>query len=333
MRIGTLLIAAATLAVPASAVAASYSGIVSFGDSLSDPGNVSIATLGALPGPGYATRSVPGVPFPVGYYTNPQSGSGPAGLWIDQLAVKLGQSDPLPFLAPAGGTNFAIGSATTSGAISMDTEVGLFLTGGPAPSTALYTLWGGANDIFSGMSPTAAADTIANEILALHAAGANNFLWLNLPLLGDTPGLNGNAGAAALANLASAAFDTEWASKLTFLQALGINVTGLDINALFNNILANPAGYGFTDVTSACNATAGCDPNTFLYWDTEHPTTYADSLVASAAFQALTPTPEPPSVVLIGLGGIFVVTGAFARRRHLTRRLTKRQECIGGGVH
>jgi len=134
--------------------------------------------------------------------------------------------------------------------------------------------------------------------------------------------LSGNPGVAALANAASAAFDAEWASRLAFLQALGINVTGLDIGALFSNILSNPAGYGFTNVTAACNATPGCNPNTFLYWDQEHPTAYADSLVASAAFNALGPVPEPPSVVLIGLGGVFMVTAALARRLWSDERLS-----------
>lgn len=324
MRIRTFVLAAVVCMAPGAALAASYSSIVSFGDSLSDPGNASIATAGAEPGPGYATRSVPGVPFPVGYFTNPQVGSGPAGLWVDQLAAKLGVTDPLPFLAPlGGGTNFAVASATTSGVVSMNTEVGLFLSGGSVPSTALYTLWGGANDIFSGMNPTAAADTIASEIVALHSAGANNFLWLNLPALGHVPELNGIPAAAALANAASAAFDAEWASRLAFLQALGINVTGLDVGALFSNILANPMAYGFTNVTSACDVTAGCNPNTFLYWDMEHPTTYADSLVASAAFNALGPVPEPPSVILIGLGVVFVTSGVVARRRQLARAVVR----------
>src|SRR5438067_13669364 len=153
MRLVTLVLAAATLATPASA--ASYSGIISFGDSLSDPGNASIATAGLVPGPGYATRSVPLVPFPVGYYTNPHSGSGPVGLWIDQLAGKLGVPDPLPFLAPTGGTNYSIGSAdTASGLGNMNTQVGLFLAANPsAPSSALYTLWGGSKDIFHGLNP------------------------------------------------------------------------------------------------------------------------------------------------------------------------------------
>lgn len=319
MRIRTFVLAAFVTLAPSVALAASYSGIIAFGDSLSDAGNASIATGGAEPGPGYATRTVTGIPFPVGYFTNPQVGGGPSGLWVDQLAGLLGVADPQPFLAPLGGTNYAVGSATTSGLVSMNTEVGLFLSGGAAPSTALYTMWGGANDIFAGMNPVAAADTIANEILTLHAAGANNFLWLNLPMLGFSPGLSGNPALSGAANAASLAFDAEWLSRLAFLHTLGINVTGLDVNALFAQILANPGAFGFTNVTSACMATPGCNPNTFLYWDQEHPTTYADSLVARAAFNALNPVPEPPSVVLMGMGGLFVIAGVFGRKMQWAR--------------
>jgi len=318
MRLAPLVLAAATLALPATTTfAASYTDIFSFGDSLSDAGNASIATGGLFPGPGYATRSVPLVPFPVGYYTNPQSGSGPAGLWIDQFAAKVGVPDPLPFLAPLGGTNFSVGSAdTASGLGNMNTQVGLFLTSHPsAPSSALYTFWGGSNDIFDNLDPVAAADNIASQILALHGAGANNFLWLNVASIGDTPALSGSPALAAGANAAANAFDAEWALRLGMLRALGVNVTGLDVNALFGNILANPAAYGFANVTAACNATPGCDPNTFLYWDTEHPTTYADSLIANAAFQALNPTPEPPTILLLALGGGFLATAITLSRR------------------
>jgi len=319
MRLANLVLAAATLAMPSAAFAASYSDIFAFGDSLSDPGNASIATLGVQPPSGYATRSVPLVPFPVGYFTNPQSGSGPVGLWIDQLAGRLGVPDPLPFLAPLGGTNYAVASADTANGLgNMNTQVGLFLAAhATAPATALYTFWGGNNDIFDSLNPVAAADNIANQILTLHAAGADNFLWLNVPLLGDTPELRGTPALASAANAAAGAFNAEWAVRLAMLQALGVNVTGVDVESLFSNVLANPSAYGFSNVTAACNATPGCNPNTFLYWDTEHPTTYADSLIANTAFQALNPTPEPPTVVLLGLGGCFLLSGIVLRRLHV----------------
>lgn len=300
------LIATAQTAVSPSQV----SQIVAFGDSLSDAGNASIATLGAVPGPGYATRTVPGVPFPVGYYTNPQSGSGPAGLWIDQFASLLGVSDPAPALGPLGGTNFAVGSALTGSASAQDmqNQVNLFTaaTSGHAPSTALYTFWGGAEDVFAGQNPVTAANNIESEIEQVAAAGGKNFLWLNLPDLGSTPELNTNPAEAALADLASQEFDATWAADLATLNGLGINVIGVNIENEFNAILNDPSAYGFTNVTTACDTTAGCDPNSALFWDDIHPTTYADSLVATLAYDDLTgaatpaATPEPSTLILLG---------------------------------
>jgi phospholipase/lecithinase/hemolysin len=285
--------------------------IVAFGDSLSDAGNASIATLGAVPGPGYATRTVTGVPFPVGYFTNPQTGTGPSGLWIDQFAAKVGVADPSPALAPLGGSNYAVGGALTGSANlgDMQNQVNLFLTTHPASASpaALYTLWGGADDIFATQNPVTAADNIATQIKELAADGGHNFLWINLPSLGETPSLNGLPAAAA-ANLASQAFDQEWATQVSTLDGLGINVIGVNVDTLFNDILANPAAFGFGNVANACNTTAGCNPNTFLYWDTLHPTTYADSLVASLAYEdafgaPVGATPEPPTATLLALGG------------------------------
>ena len=301
--VGNLLLAAAFAPSCNSALASTISPgqvsqIVTFGDSLSDAGNASIATLGAFPGPGYATRSITGIPFPVGYFTNPQSGTGPSGLWIDQFAAKVGVADPSPVLAPLGGSNYAVGGAQTGSANlgDMQNQVNLFLATHPgnASPTALYTLWGGSNDIFAAQNPITAADNIAAEIKQVAADGGQNFLWLNLPNLGQNPS-------------PAYAFDQEWALDVANLDSLGINVIGVNIDTLFNQILADPAAFGFNNVVAACNATPGCNPNTFLYWDGIHPTTYADSLIANLAYQdafgsPVGVTPEPPSVTLLALG-------------------------------
>jgi phospholipase/lecithinase/hemolysin len=332
MRLKTSLLAPAALVTSCSfALAATISPsqvtqVVAFGDSLSDAGNASIATSGAVPGPGYATRSVTGVPFSVGYFTNPQTGTGPSGLWIDQFAAKLGIADPSPALAPLGGSNYAVGGALTGGANlgDMQTQVNAFLATHPgnASPTALYTLWGGSNDIFAAQNPVTAADNIATQIKQLAADGGQNFIWLNLPSLGETPLLNGIPADSLAANLASQAFDQEWAIDVANLDTLGINVIGVNIDTLFNDILANPAAFGFNNVVAACNATPGCDPNTFLYWDSEHPTTYSDSLVANLAFQdafgaPVGVTPEPPTITLLALGAAGLL--ALWRFRNLQR--------------
>jgi phospholipase/lecithinase/hemolysin len=332
MRLRINLLAAAAfaascgVALGAALSPGQVSQLVTFGDSLSDAGNASIATFGAEPGPGYATRSVTGVPFPVGYFTNPQSGSGPSGLWIDQFAAKVGVADPSPVLAPLGGSNYAVGGALTGSANlgDMQTQVALFLSTHPgnAPSTALYTFWGGSDDILAAQNPITAANNIAAQIQELAADGATNFLWLNLPDLGEIPSLGGNAAAS----LASQAFNQEWAIDVANLDSLGINVIGVNIDSLFNAILANPAAFGFTNVAAACNATIGCNPNTFLYWDGLHPTTYADSLVANLAYEdafGATATPEPPTITLLALGAAGLLALCRSRRNQETGQVAR----------
>lgn len=338
MRLRTGLLLTAAFATSCSVALAStispgqVSQIVAFGDSLSDAGNASIATLGAEPGPGYATRTVTGVPFPVGYFTNPQSGAGPSGLWIDQFAAKLGIADPSPALAPLGGSNYAVGGALTGSASlgDMQNQVNLFLATHPgsASPTALYTFWGGSNDIFAAQNPITAADNIATQIKELAADGGHNFLWFNLPSLGEIPSLRGNPATAAAANLSSQAFDLEWAAQVSALDSLGINVIGVNVDTLFDEILANPAAFGFSNVAAACNATPGCNPNTFLYWDDVHPTTYADSLVAKLAYQdafgaPVGVTPEPPTITLLALGAAGLLVLWRTKRNQLSARVAR----------
>ncbi|HZS55377.1 MAG TPA: SGNH/GDSL hydrolase family protein [Bryobacteraceae bacterium] len=326
MRSKVVALAAVLLAAPCGVAFGisinTFNQIVSFGDSLSDPGNVSIATLGVFPGANYAARTVAGVPFPVGYYTDgpnttPGTGAGPTGLWIDQLATKMSLPDPGPTLAPAGGgTNYAVASALTGNTSQQDmqNQVNLFLsqhlTG--ASASALYTFWGGANDLLGGNNPKQAADNIFSQIREVAADGGKYFLWLNLPSLGLTP--EGSADAAAL-NAASAAFNAEWSTDVSLLDSSGIYVIGVDVSSLFNQILATPSAFGFTDVKDSAQGLSGVNPNNYLFWDDVHPTTAGDMYVANLALADITAAPEPASYVLILLGGCGLLALCGVKRK------------------
>ncbi len=284
--------------------------IVAFGDSLTDTGNASIATLGAQPGPGYAYRSITGIPFQVGEFTNPPAPGGPSGLWIDQFAAAAGLPDPQPFLAPGGGTNYAVGSGETGSASPQDVgnQLAAYLAGKTSvPPTSLYSFWAGANDILAGANPITAADNLEGDIATLASGGGKYFVWFNLPLLGDTPAGVASGNAAAL-NLASEAFDAEWAKDIASFDQSHPNtvLVGVDVGTLFAQILAAPGHDGF-NVTGVPISIPGANPNGYLFWDGLHPTSAGDTLIANLAladFQAAVPEPASAALVLLGLVGV-----------------------------
>lgn len=299
--------------------------IVAFGDSLTDTGNASIATLGAQPGTGYAYRSVAGLPFQVGEFTNPPAPGGPSGLWIDQFAANAGLPDPQPALAPGGGTNFAVGGADTgSGLGNVTYQLDTYLLGKTSvPSTSLYSFWAGANDLIAGNNPVTAANSLEANIATLAGDGGKYFLWFNLPDLGDTPRGQASGQAAAL-NAASAAFDAQWATDSQTLdhEYPGIVLVDVNIETLFNDIIGDPGKYGITGAVEP----QGADENGYAFsFDGLHPTSYTDQFIADLALTdfeaAVTPTPssgvpEPANVVLLllGLGAVVVFRSKAVNR-------------------
>ena len=153
-------------------------GIVSFGDSLSDVGNTYLAA-GTPPSP----------PYYNGRYSN-----GP--IWLDDLASKLGVGAITPSLA--GGLDNAWGGAQTGDGLSfmgtpnIGLQISTFLATNTLSSTQLITVWGGANDFLNAgvTDPTIPLNNLASEITTLAAAGGKLFMVPNLPLLGDIPATN-----------------------------------------------------------------------------------------------------------------------------------------------
>lgn len=319
--------------LPLKTMAASFTSIYVFGDSLSDPGNVSNVTGGLVP------QSPPQVD---GRFSN-----GPN--WVDYLGQHLGLSPVpftlLPFLSPSQGINFAFGGATTGntntipipGLPGLEQEINIFKGLVPiADANGLYVVYAGANDYLGGgeTNPANPVSNLSQTIASLFNMGARNFLIPNLPYLGNTPlGLSlGSAGSNGL-NFLTAGHNIGLSNALDELsQSLsGINIISVDVNSLVKDAIDGKLG--FTNVTDSCLTNFDsqnppdfdfniCDnPDTYLFWDNLHPTTAANRLVADAALKAIEANqksvPEPSEN-----WGIFAL-GALGAGSMLKRKLEK----------
>jgi phospholipase/lecithinase/hemolysin len=296
----------------ASAQAASFSSLVVFGDSLSDVGNFSAITGGAIPG-----TSPTGTGYSGGRFSN-----GP--VWVEQLAPQLGLS--VPTRSASGGTNYAHGNATTTfgqtvvaglfPVPNLRTQISGYAAANASNATQLFTVLAGANDLFGRLqngatlfdvqetARTAAANVVAG-VGDLYADGGRNVLVANLPDLGDVPRFNASATAASFASAYTATFNAELATGLTTLEAnsAGLTVYSLDLAALFDALLLNkPAGLRNVDDAAYINdpfyigaGTLVGDPAEYLFYDEVHPTTIGHGLIASAAVAAI---PEPAAALL-----------------------------------
>ncbi|MEO6799801.1 MAG: autotransporter domain-containing protein [Rhodanobacter sp.] len=303
---------AATLLVSTAASAAQFSKVVIIGDSLSDDGNLSLALY-------------PQIQPPQRFTTNP-------GLTAPELVAEGLGLPVTPSLL--GGTDYAFGGAglvhnSSAGPIpTLPQQLQMYLAanGGAADSHALYQVWGGANDIFyltaTSTNPDvlsagtlAAAQTELGLLGSLQAAGARYAVVYNLPDIGKTPsGMAGGAAASAGATQLSALYNGQLNIGLSQLSATGMNIIPVNAFALVSEVIANPAAYGFTNVTTpACGATATsllCGPvgsglpytyaagtdQTYLFADGVHPSTAAHQLLAQAVLSEIA-APEQTSLL------------------------------------
>ncbi len=318
---GGMVVGAGIVSAPASA--GDYAALYAFGDSLSDAGNAFIATGGTEP---------VSPPYSDGRFSN-----GP--VWVQDLASQLG----LPALTAslAGGTDFAVGGAQTgttpvhtANLSDLPAQLTAFQAAVPTPASgALYTLWIGANDLFSilgtpGISTAtamadanAAVSNVVTFVAGLAADGAKNLLLVTVPNLGVVPAITklGSAAETEATDL-SAYFDQALVSAVGGEAAgAGMHLSILDSFGLLDDAIADPAAFGFSNVTTPCwtgndtSASSGtrcastiAGQDQYLFWDQVHPTAAGQQIIADAAFAEV---PEPGSLALLlaGLGALGLV--------------------------
>ena len=347
------------LVSPAPAVFAQsapvFSQIIVFGDSLSDDGNIAHQMRDTFffsyPSSNFDYSDYR---FTDDLYTSPGS-SLYSGVWHEQLATSFLN------LAVArnsldGGMDYAFGGATTrdgqtertiinnpfpfSGGnftITIDNigkQVADYLGSNTPDPNVLYLLWGGGNDLFddsSATNVTATANRVRTLVDRLALAGARKFFVPNVPPLGAVPNSLGHPSTVAALDLASANYRGELnaalASEQSALAAQGINIQlyGLDIWLNVIRVLAEPAKYGFTNVTDPSQGES-VNPDHYLFWDDLHPTTAAHHEIAMEADRVLRGAVPPLGKAVnistrgkVGTGedvliAGFIITGTDAKR-------------------
>lgn len=302
----------------ANAQAQSFSRIYFIGDSLSDSGQ-------------FGSR----------FTTNPGQ------VWAQDLASRLG-NEALP--STQGGSDYAAGGArvvvddkadptkpvgpTNPVLPSMTTQARhmLAMQGGRLDGQALYSVWGGPNDLFAAaLDPFHANEIIAESLIGqatlinrLSQAGARYILVPNIPDLGMAPAFAGSPWLAALASRMSNSYNQNLDLLLSRSPA---NIIPLNVSNLLHEVMAEPAAYGFSNVTDTacgsvssrlCTAADLVEPNadqTYLFADGVHPTTAGHRMVADYA-QSVLNAPARMAVLAPAAN-----TAGLMQMQHIDRRL------------
>ncbi|WP_045728097.1 autotransporter domain-containing esterase [Xanthomonas sp. GPE 39] len=294
----SLAVAIVLAAAPAFAQS-TYSRTVFFGDSLTDAGY-------------YRPLLPASVQAVTGQFT-----TNPDWVWAQYIARHYGTNGAangngqIGDNYAAGGARVGVDNLTALGvAPSLATQTSNYLAanGGKADRHALYGVWGGANDLFAiGGQGAPVASTIADAVTAevgivasLKSAGARYVMVTDVPDLGITPRARA-AGANAMAQgtALSSAYNT---ALFAGLKSAGLRVIPVDSFHLLQELVANPAMYGFTNVTGTacqpqitaqsftCNPTTYVSPTapeTYVFADGVHPTGYTHELLSQYTLSIL----------------------------------------------
>lgn len=241
------LVAAMGLPLSANASLQTLSDLFVFGDSLSDGGNS-----------GLASQKYAGVTFPPSPYVNGQYSNGPVAVEYLWNSYNPGDTSFKPSLSPGGGTNYAIGGATTGLAsynsvnpnvpsalqpayanLGTNWQLNTFAAQAPVfdPATSLFVIWLFPNDLFyyqkTGMTPGTAGgeagfgpasinqligNGIQNIVDTVLFLASKGAQHFLVPNMPDLAKMPDGNGNLALTGLTQA-FDFNLAQALTVLDA------------------------------------------------------------------------------------------------------------------
>jgi outer membrane lipase/esterase len=313
-------------------VAAPYSGLYVFGDSLSDAGQFPDSVNSSTQTRRFTNR--------IGPLFTDASGEvyGKASPMLIGELLGLGAQTPSTssvFLANgwADGNNWAVGGYRTDQIFDSITKAGGSATGLRTRDgflvdlanrglsldrNALYYVNGGGNDFLQGRilstaQAQAAGGRIVDSVEALNTAGAHYIMVSLLPDVGKTPTFNGSN--SFFSGLASDV-NNEVVSQLRGLDA---NVIALNVPLLINEVNVSAAAYGF-DATQNLTGTcfSGCtnvntrwginsatpDPSKLFFNDGVHPTIAVQQIFADYAYSILSAPQELTLLPEMALGNL-----------------------------
>jgi phospholipase/lecithinase/hemolysin len=317
---GFVLVLASVLALiaePATleAQAPKYDAFFTFGDSLSDTGNLWLLTKAVGQDPAIPPSVSPHMTYFQGRFSN-----GPVAfeyLW-DLMTSNTG-GDVTPFLSTLrvpqkGAVSFAFGASGTGliepvpGSLfvpGLNGQVELFragLRGRKSPPRALYAIFSGANDYLAASAdnppvPSVVVGNIVNAVQKLYALGARDVMVLNLPDLGLIPLVPGElkgtlSGVTILHNLLLAEALTVLAASLPDLRLIPVDVYSFtqDLAAKSDLTPALPlaASYCLFTNPASCPDVRTFDVGSqYFFWDAEHPTTATHAALGAFLYSQL----------------------------------------------
>ncbi len=193
------------------------------------------------------------------------------------------------------GTNYALAGSQAESEppdIDLGRQIDLFITrnDGTLNPEDLFVIFIGGNDVFESLGTAdpkvrlaRSVDSIIAGIDRLVLLGAKRFAVSNLPDIGVTPKAGGEQGGAdqsASASELTRFFNSELDSRVQVLRAREVNVSLIDVFALWAELYANYQAFGFADPERPCFDTAAmafhdyCDNQMlrrFVFFDSIHP--------------------------------------------------------------